>query len=173
MSLETDNHYTHLRLELNNCVIFFPLNTSLYEIMCLIIPNNSVDTNISNFIYSDGETMYSIYNLDIRQSYHVYLGFSPLAAEAQKFRGGGGTGVVFACAPGLRKYKVARATPKIADERGGGTPTHFFFRTISGHHLHYWVGVPSVHNTDLRGDKHIKKKNTVKFRGDCPPPTEI
>ena len=32
--------------------------------------------------------------------------------------------------PGLRKYKVARATPKNADERGGGggggTPTHFF-----------------------------------------------
>ena len=40
---------------------------------------------------------------------------------------------------------------------GGGTPTHFF-RTISGHHLHYWVGVPSVHNTDLRGDKQKKKK---------------
>ena len=42
-----------------------------------------------------------------------------LAAEAQKFRGGG-TGVVFARAPGLRKYKVACATPKKADERGGG-----------------------------------------------------
>ena len=41
----------------------------------------------------------------------------PLAAEAQKFRG---TGVVFARAPGLRKYKVARATPKKADEQGGG-----------------------------------------------------
>ena len=42
-------------------------------------------------------------------------------------------GVVFARAPGLRKYKVARTTPKKADERGGGgggggggTPTHFF-----------------------------------------------
>ena len=73
--------------------------------------------------------------------------------------------MVFARAPGLRKYKVTRATPKKADERGGGgggggggTPTHFFFRTISGHHLHYWVGVPSVHNTDLRGDKQKKKK---------------
>ena len=32
----------------------------------------------------------------------------------------GGTGVVFARAPGLRKYKVASATPKKADERGGG-----------------------------------------------------
>ena len=42
----------------------------------------------------------------------------PLAAEAQKFRGDGR--VVFARAPGLRKYKVALATPKKADERGGG-----------------------------------------------------
>ena len=86
----------------------------------------------------------------------------PLAAEAQTFRGGGGgTGVVFARAPGLRKYKVARTTPKKADERGGGGgggPNHFFPRTISGHHLHYWVGVPSVHNTDLRGDKQKTQK---------------
>ena len=45
--------------------------------------------------------------------------------------------MVFACAPGLRKYKFVCATPKKADERGGGggggTPTHFFppdnFRT--------------------------------------------
>ena len=43
--------------------------------------------------------------------------------------GGGGTGVVFARAPGLRKYKVARATPKklmSGGGGGGGTPTHFF-----------------------------------------------
>ena len=43
---------------------------------------------------------------------------SSLAAEAHKFRGDG-RGF---CArhAGLRKYKVARATPKKADERGGG-----------------------------------------------------
>ena len=63
--------------------------------------------------------------------------------------------MVFARAPGMRKYKVARATPKKADERGGGggggLPPIFF---LSGHHLHYWV-----HNTDLRGDKEKKKKS--------------
>ena len=41
--------------------------------------------------------------------------------------GGGGTGVVFARAPGLRKYKVPRATPQKADERGGGGDSHPFF----------------------------------------------
>ena len=79
---------------------------------------------------------------------------------------GGGTGVVFARAPGLRKYKVARTTPKKADERGGGgggLPPIFFFRTISGHQLHYWVGVPSVHNTDLRGDKQKKTTTTTEI----------
>ena len=47
-----------------------------------------------------------------------------------------------------------------------------FSRTISGHHLHYWVGVPSVHNTDLRGDKQKKKKKkkpTWNLGGDYPP----
>ena len=42
----------------------------------------------------------------------------PLAAEAQQFRGG--RAWFLRRAPGLRKYKVARATPKKADERGGG-----------------------------------------------------
>ena len=50
---------------------------------------------------------------------------------------------------------------------GGGLPP-IFFRTISGHHLHYWVGVPSLHNTDLRGDKQ-KKKKKKKIGGDYPP----
>ena len=59
--------------------------------------------------------------------------------------------MVFARAPGLRKYKVARAIP---NERGGGggTPTHFFFPDNFRTSFTYWVGVPSVHNTDLRGD---------------------
>ena len=53
---------------------------------------------------------------------------------------------------------------------GGGLPPIFFFRTISRHQLHYWVGVPSVHNTDLRGDKQKKnKKNTWNLGGDYPP----
>ena len=53
---------------------------------------------------------------------------------------------------------------------GGGKDSHpFFFRIISGHHLHYWVGVPSVHNTDLRGDKQKKKKAHLKFRGGLSP----
>ena len=60
---------------------------------------------------------------------------------------------------------------------GGGALPPIFSRTISGHHLHYWVGVPSVHNTDLRGDKQKKKKQQqqqqqqqqLKFRGDYPP----
>ena len=104
------------------------------------------------------------------------IDFVSTGGGSPKFRvlggGGGGTGVVF---PGLRKYKVARATPKKADERGGGgggTPTQFFSRTISGHHLHYWVRVPSVHNTDLRGDKQKKKKKKKKkrkFRGGLSP----
>ena len=87
------------------------------------------------------------------------MGSTHWRRKHKKFRGRG-TGVVFARPPGLRKYKVFRAIPKKADERGGGgggTPINFF-RTISGHHLHYWVGVPSVHNTDLRGDKQKKKK---------------
>ena len=46
------------------------------------------------------------------------------AAQAQKFRGGRAW---FLRAPGLRKYKVARATPKKADERGGGDSHPFFF----------------------------------------------
>ena len=59
----------------------------------------------------------------------------------------------------------------------GGLPPIFFPRTISGHHLHYWVGVPSVHNTDLRGDKQKKKKKKKKKKlkfggggGIIPPP---
>ena len=55
----------------------------------------------------------------------------------------------------------------------GGTPTHIFPQTISGHHLHYWVGVPSVHNTNLRGDKQKKRRKKkeahLKFRGDTSP----
>ena len=77
--------------------------------------------------------------------------------------------MVFARAPGLSKYKVARTTPQKADERGGGGGLPpIFSRTISGHHLHYWVGVPSVHNTDLRGDKQKKKK---KKKTEIIPPT--
>ena len=51
--------------------------------------------------------------------------------ERRKHKNLGGGRAWFLRAPGLRKYKVARATPKKADERGGGggggTPTHFFF----------------------------------------------
>ena len=45
-------------------------------------------------------------------------------------------------------------------QNAAARPPIFFPRTISGHHLHYWVGVPSVHNTDLRGDKQKTKKKS-------------
>ena len=41
---------------------------------------------------------------------------------------------------------------------GGGTPTHFFSRTISGHHLHYWVGVYPRYTTPTSGVTSKKKK---------------
>ena len=42
---------------------------------------------------------------------------------------------------------------------GGGTPTFFFSSWIFFcRHLHYWVGVPSAYQTDLRGDKQNKTK---------------
>ena len=44
---------------------------------------------------------------------------------------------------------------------GGGTPTHFFFLSNFLRHLHYWVGVPSVYQTDLRDDKQKKKKKKI------------
>ena len=51
-----------------------------------------------------------------------------LAAEVHKFRGGG-TGVVFARAPGLRKYKSLAQLPKMMSGGGGGgggLPSIFF-----------------------------------------------
>ena len=53
-----------------------------------------------------------------------------------------------------------RRPEKVAERGGGGggTPTHFLFPDNFLRHLHYWVGVPSVYQTDLRGDKHKQKK---------------
>ena len=38
----------------------------------------------------------------------------------------------------------------------------FFPRNFLGRHLHYWVGVPSAYQTDLRGGKQKKKKKKKK-----------
>ena len=40
----------------------------------------------------------------------------------------------------------------------GDSDTFFFFSDNFLRHLHYWVGVPSVYQTDLRGDKQKKRK---------------
>ena len=41
---------------------------------------------------------------------------------------------------------------------GGGDSDTFFPRNFLGRHLHYWVGVPSAYQTDLRDGKQKKKK---------------
>ena len=121
--------------------------------------------------------------LYIAKHYLIVIWLIWLDQRRRKHKNLGGDGRGFARAPGLRKYKVARATPKKADERGGGGGLPpIFFRTISGHHLHYWVGVPSVHNNRPPGwqAKKKKKKPTrylggdylphLKFRGGHVPP---
>ena len=56
------------------------------------------------------------------------------------------------------------AGPEKADERGGRGLRHIFFLCVCVRHLHYWVGVPSVYQTDLRGDKKKKKKKSGEKR---------
>ena len=104
------------------------------------------------------------------QNHGLIKQFSTLAAEGQKFRGG--RAWFLRARQAWESIKsLAQLPKKLMRGGGGGTPTHFFSRTISGHHLHYWVGVPSVHNTDLRGDKQKKKKKAhLKFRGGHVPP---
>ena len=51
------------------------------------------------------------------------------------------------------------AGPEKADERGGGGDSDTFFFFFFVRHLHYWVGVPSVYQINLRVDKQKKKKN--------------
>ena len=87
-------------------------------------------------------------------------GGGALAAEAQKFRGG--RACFLRARHAWESIKSLAQLPKklmSGGGGGGGGLPPIFFRTISGHHLHYWVGGPSVHNTDLRGDKQKKKKS--------------
>ena len=54
---------------------------------------------------------------------------------------------------------------------GGGSDTCFFLKCCL-RHLHYWVGVPSAYQTDLRGDKQARTKKSAEKRGaaaDAPP----
>ena len=83
--------------------------------------------------------------------------------------GGGGTGVVFARAPGLRKYKVARATPKKADERGGGGgDSHPFFFSRTSFTLLGRGTLGTQHRPP--GWQAKKKKKTWNLGGDTSPP---
>ena len=65
-------------------------------------------------------------------------------------KGGGGGAGNLNSPPGLKKSLSG----------GGGDSDTFFPQNFLGRHLHYWVGVPSAYQTDLRGGKQ-KKKLTV------------
>ena len=60
---------------------------------------------------------------------------------------------------GGRESKFPARPEKVAQWGGGGGDSDTFFpRNFLGRHLHYWVGVPSAYQTDLRGGKQKKKK---------------
>ena len=70
--------------------------------------------------------------------------------------GGGGAGNLNS-PPGLKKSLSGGG-----GGGGGGDSDTFFPRNFLGRHLHYWVGVPSAYQTDLRGGKQKKKKKKKK-----------
>ena len=64
---------------------------------------------------------------------------------------------------GGRESKFPARPEKVAQWGGGGGDSDTFFpRNFLGRHLHYWVGVPSAYQTDLRGGKQKKKKKKKK-----------
>ena len=78
----------------------------------------------------------------------------PRQAWKSRWAGGGGGG------DSDTFFSPLDARPEKVAERGGGGGGlwHFFFFPYNFlRHLHYWVGVPSVYQTDLRGWQAKKK----------------